>query len=427
MKTVFALVDCNNFYVSCERVFDPRVCNKPMAVLSQNDGCIIARSNEVKKMGVPMGAAAFKWAPFLKQRNVLIYSSNYPLYGDMSDRVIQTLRSLTPHVEQYSIDEAFCELSKTVYAQSHQLRIEHGQLLRSTVLQWTGIPTAIGIGPTKTLAKIATRIAKKNPQFNGVCDLTDHKDSDSILATIAVADVWGVGRQYAEMLARSGIKTARDLKYANDKWVQKKMTIVGLKMVWELRGISCVALEEQPQPKQTIAFTRSFGSSVTSLNQLKQAVAEYVAQAATKMRSQHSIAQAMYVFINTSRFIPDRYSNGRALPLVRPTAYTPELIGQALKALETIYRPGYQYKKAGIIFLDLAHKDHEQQDMFMQKQKSSTVSKVSESLDVINKKWGRKTVFYAAQGIDQPWKVRQIKRSQGFTTNWDELPIVKGN
>lgn len=468
MKTIFGLVDCNNFYVSCERVFDHSLNKKAVAVLSQNDGCIVARSNEVKALGVPMGAPLFKYEPLLRRHDVQIFSSNYQLYGDMSARVMSTLRRHAPAVEQYSIDEAFLELTKTSWAHNPQERLAHAQKIRQTVLQWTGIPTCIGLGPTKTLAKVANKIAKKMSRsspldrppsnelsrnsFNfvspaksgkafgeewirtkqsltnedkGVFDITDHPKLPELLEQLDVADIWGVGRQYSKMLYQYGIRNAKKLCEADDDWIKKKMTIVGLKTVWELRGISCFDIEEQPPPKQAIAHCRSFGTPITSLQALKESVAEYTAEAAAKARAQHSMPRALHLFVTTSRFAQSRYSNSMTIPFTTYSSYSPILIDAALQAVEHLYRGGFTYKKAGVILLDLIPDTQGQEGVFERSETTSKMKSSVRALDAINKKWGRKTVFYASQGVSQKWRVRPKRRSQGFTTHWDQLPTVK--
>lgn len=298
MQKIFALVDCNNFYVSCERVFNPKLRGKPVIVLSNNDGCAVARSEEAKSIGVPMGAPVFMYQDLFRRHKVEMLSSNYTLYGDMSHRVMSTLSRFTPSMENYSIDEAFLDLSGF----DHTNLTEYAKEIQATVKRWTGIPVSIGIAPSKTLAKIANKLAKKNPMCKGVLDITNHPRLDDFLQSINLEDVWGVGRQYTKLLMRNRILTALDLKNASDFWVKKHMTIVGLRMVLELRGISCIELDELNEPKQEIIRSRSFGKSVTDLQELKEAVAFHTTRAAEKLREQHSIASYISAFIETNRF-----------------------------------------------------------------------------------------------------------------------------
>ena len=348
---VYALVDCNNFYASCERVFRPDLRGKPIVVLSNNDGNIIARSKEAKALGIAMGEPYFKAKPLLKKYNVQVFSSNYTLYGDMSRRVMDVLQQVEPDLEIYSIDEAFISLPGGKCFN----RIRRGRYIRAVVQQYTGIPVSIGFASTKTLAKLANRIAKKESLHKGVFDLTDHDDIDKLLATIKVEDIWGIGRQHTKKLNTQKIVTARDLKYADDGWIRKHLTVTGLRTVWELRGIPCVSLDKAPAPKKGIITSKSFGRPVTSIKELSEAVTTYISRAAEKLRSQHSIASSVSVFIATNRFKPEKpqYSNSLMLSLPGPTSSTPILIRQALRCLRKIYKPGYEYKKAGVMLTEI--------------------------------------------------------------------------
>jgi DNA polymerase V len=412
--TLYALIDCNNFYVSCERVFNPKLNNKPIVVLSNNDGCIIARSNEAKALGIPMGAPLFEYQALLHRHKVVVYSSNYALYGDMSTRVMSTLAQFCPDIEVYSIDEAFLLLKFPSSANLH----EYALTIRNQVMRWTGIPISVGIAPTKTLAKIANRIAKKEPSYKSVFLLPENPDS--ILKSVAVTDIWGVGRHYTKLLQRFGIHTAYDLKYTDDRWIKKRMTICGLRTVHELRGIACFALDENPERKQSIACTRSFGKPTSELKDLKEAVANYTARAAQKLRTQKSLACALYVFITTKHYSRYRYAKGICIPLSVATSYTPTLIEYAHRGLTAIYKSEYYYKKAGVILLDFVDEQHAQTDLFVPLP-SENQKKFMCTFDQINKKWGRKTVHFAAEGIKKPWLMRQSQKSAPFTTDWDNL------
>ncbi|MBI4791848.1 MAG: Y-family DNA polymerase [Deltaproteobacteria bacterium] len=420
MSRLFALVDCNNFYASCERLFDPRLIGKPVVVLSNNDGCIIARSNEAKALGVRMGDPYFKCEKFLQAHDVAVFSSNYALYGDISSRVMALLRRLEPAVEVYSIDEAFLHLS----AMAGGTLTAYGGQLRRTVLRWTGIPVSIGIGPTKTLAKVAGRVAKKNAALQGVFDISG-ADVDEILGRFAAADVWGIGRRLAERLALSGITTALDLKNCGDEWLRRNLSITGLRTAMELRGISCISLEECPVSRKSIASSKSFGCQVESLAALKEALATYVEQAAVRLRAQHALANSLEISISTNRFskttVP--YSGRRVITLPEPTASTTVLINHALPALAGLYQPGLRYQKAGVVLFGLVPESHYQPNLFAGQDKKS--GPLMAALDRINGKWGRCTIQHAAAGLTKPWRNRQQKKSAAYTTSWQELPVVK--
>ena len=325
----FFLIDCNNFFVSCERIFNPKLVGKPVVVLSNNDGCVISRSNEAKALGIGMGQAAFECESIIKKHNVYVFSSNFTLYADISARVMQTLAELATDIEVYSIDEAF------LYVHPSRNGTDYGQYMRMLVKQRTGIPIAIGIGQTKTLAKIANKLAKKKPQYNGVFDITNHPDTDTLLASLPVRDVWGVGRQYEKLLLSAGITTPRDLKYAPDKWVRKKMTIVGLKTVMELRGIACIDLAEEIPAKQSITVSRSFGRLVTTKREVQEAIATYIIRAAQKLRKDKLLASVVTVFVSTSRYHDQqRYFNSMSVVCPLATDYTPHLLEAAEICLE---------------------------------------------------------------------------------------------
>jgi DNA polymerase V len=421
MKEIFALVDCNNFYVSCERVFNPKLEGKPVVVLSNNDGCVVARSNEAKALGIKMGIPAFKCKDLFKKYKVYVYSSNYALYGDMSQRVMDTLTQFTPHIEIYSIDEAFLQLMGLTSVNL----VDYARYTKSTVKKWTGIPVSIGIGRTKTLAKVANELAKKNPQYEGVLDITNHPQLDKLLDSVDVADVWGVGRKYTQLLKQHSIYTAFQLKNASDQWIKEHMTIAGLRSVKELRGISCISLEEIPLPKKGIISSRSFGKPVETLKELKEAVAAYVSRAAEKLRAQGSAASFIQVFLTTSLFKGPQYSNSSSTQLPIPTAYTPELIYYAHQNLKKIFKSGYRYKKAGVMFSGILPEDKIQPNLFRPSYSSDRRKILMRTVDRINTKWGRNTIQFAAAGIKRAWKMRQFRRSPRYTTQWNEIPKVK--
>ena len=419
MASTFALVDCDNFYVSCERLFDPSLREAPVAILSNNDGCIIARSAEVKALGVPTGGPYFKYERLLARHGTRVFSSNYALYGDMSQRVMQVLRQAAPEVEVYSIDEAFLHLADT------RAPVDQARQIRRTVRRWTGIPTSIGLGPTKTLAKIATRFAKRHPEVEGVFDLTHRRDVDALLGLVHVGDVWGIGPQYTKRLLARGIETALQLRDARDAWVKKHLTIVGLRTVYELRGVSCLPLDQVRPAKKGITCSRSFGEPVVVLAGLKEAVAAYVTRVAEKLRAQTSIAATLCVFITTKPFGKGpHYHNSYTVTLPEPSAYTPALIGYAHRCLEKIYRPGYRYKKAGVILTGIQPAATRQSHLFVQADHPGNRA-LMEAVDAVNKRWGRGTVFFAAAGTQQPWRMRQQQHSKRYTTRWDEVPEVR--
>ncbi len=421
MKTRFALVDCNNFYASCERVFNPRLIGRPVAILSNNDGCVIARSEEVKQLGIPMGAPAHQHKATFANNGVVVMSSNYPLYGDMSARVMETLRPHVPAMEVYSIDEAFLALEDWQDA-------AFARELRTRVRQWTGIPVSIGIGPTKTLAKLANRLAKKTPELAGVLDLGMVKDMDEMLARVPCGDIWGIGKRLALRLAAGGIHTARDLKHGEPAWVRKTLGVVGERILHELRGVSCLALEEIPAPKKGIASAKSFGRAVESLQELEEALSTYTARAAEKLRAGRLLATNLHVFVTTNPFSTSQpqYTAGAQTSLARPSNHTPDLLSAALRLLREIYRPNHQYKKTGVFVTDLLAESDRQPDLFSAPAESTRrVEELDRIVDGLNQKLGRNAIRYGSMGVKQEWAMRQENRSRKFTTRWDELPVAK--
>ena len=348
----YHLIDCNQFFVSCELVFNPRLIGKPVVVLSGNDGCVVSRSKEAKALGIPMGAPAFQYAQLFKERGVHALSSNFALYGDMSHRVMQVLRSLCSEVEEYSVDEAFLIAPA-----------EEAQKIKNCVLQWTGIPVSIGIGPTKTLAKVANDLAKKMP--TGILELTDKATIDTHLRKIAPSDIWGVGRRLDAKLKEEGIRTALQLKDASEIWLQKRFSVMLVRTVMELRGISTHTQDEVPEIRKSLT-PRSFGHRLTELSELEEALSSYVASAAAKLRDEGLCTSVLSVFITTSPFLepPTYYANALTLTLTEPTAYTPQLISAAKEMLRKIYRPGFLYKKAGITFNEISPMQLQQPDLF---------------------------------------------------------------
>lgn len=423
MNTVFALVDCNNFYASCERLFRPELEGRPVVVLSNNDGCIIARSNEAKALGIPMGAPFFKNRSIIEKNRVEVFSSNYPLYGDLSQRVMAILQQMEPEVEIYSIDEAFICLPTKKGADL----TAHGRNLRNKIKQYVGIPVSIGIAPTKTLAKVANRIAKKYPEHRGVFDLASCDDTDSLLSGIEVSDIWGIGRRNREKLNRQGIVTALHLKNSDDEWIRKHLSVVGLRTVMELRGTPCIPLDHQPVPRKSVVCSRSFRRPVLSLTDLGEAVSSYVSVAAEKLRNEGLIAANLHVFIRTSRHRKNlaQHAGTLMVTLAQPTASTPVLIRSALQGLKKIYKENFAYQKAGVMLTELTAAGMVQRNLFRPSPKNNGA--VMDALDTINSRWGRNTLQYASSGIVKQWRMAQERKSPAYTTSWQELPLVKAS
>lgn len=426
----FFLVDCNNFYVSCERVFDPTLRNKPVVVLGSNDACVIARSNEAKALGIAMGVPAFECVSLFKKHNVIVFSANFALYGDMSNRVMRIMHEYATNIEIYSVDEAFLWIAPyTGTRKEHQYYCAYGHALRLAVVQNTGIPVSIGIGQTKTLAKVANRLAKKNGVYQGVCDLTNASYIDEILASIDIEDVWGIGHRYAAKLRDNRIENARDFKYASRAWVQKHLTIMGLKTCLELNGVSCISLQEAPKSKQSICVSRSFGQKVNTLAHARQAIASYISCAAAKLRAQQSLACTMTVFAISGHYHdPVNYYTSTWWHMPVATAYTPELIAAGIACIDRLFNPGLRYKKVGVVLTDFIPRDCAQLTIthydHMGEIESTKKTKSMELIDRINTKWGRNTLFFAAEGIEQPWVMHQAHKSPCFTTNWHELLTI---
>src|SRR5215510_7256547 len=421
MTALFALIDCNNFYVSCERLFQPTLLGKPVVVLSNNDGCVIARSDEAKALGIPMGLPAFKLADLAKEHSIEVYSSNYTLYGDLSARVMTALTQWTPEVEVYSIDEAFLKF----VALPPDVLTAYGQTIRATIYKWTGIPVSIGIAPTKTLAKLANRLAKRSVEAQGVVTLNSPFEIETTLAQTPIEDIWGIGPGYTRRLHAHEIRTALQLRQVNDRWVRQALGIVGLRLVWELRGISCLPLALCPPPKQSLMVSRSFGRPITTLSEMREAVATYTTRAAEKLRRHQVAAGVLTLFLMTNRFTEEpQYSNSVTIPLPVATQDTAELIGYALRGVEQIFRDGYRYQKAGVILTALVPAHQIQAHLFDQHDRERS-QKLMTAIDTINKEWGSGTIRYAAMGLRPAWIMRCARRSRRFTTRWNELVEVR--
>jgi DNA polymerase V len=422
MHTIVALVDCNNFYVSCERCFSAAIQDKPVIVLSNNDSCVVARSNEVKPF-IKIGTPVFQCRDLIIKHHVVVFSSNYALYADMSDRVMKSLAPFSPQVEIFSIDEAFLDLSRV-----EQVRLtSFGHDIRRTVLTRVGIPVSVGIASTKTLSKIAAEIVKKYPEYKGVLALAylSEQEIDTFLSCISIEDVWGIGPRYAHFLHEHGMITAKHLKYANTHWIRKHLTVVGERTVLELRGIACLPIEQKAKPKQGIMSSKSFGRPIESLTELEEAVASYTTRAAEKLRKQGSVAASISVFIHTNHFHKElpQYANSAVQSILFPTAFTPELIGYALALLRSIYKQGYQYKKAGVYLTRIMPQEHIQFDLFgdFSLWQYDKRRRLMEAVDRINMLWGHDTLFFGAQGMTRAWQMRQEKRSPRYTTRWNEI------
>ncbi len=424
---MFALVDCNNFYASCERVFNPALRTRPVVVLSNNDGCIIARSEEAKALGIQMGTPVFKCRDLLRRNKVAVFSSNYSLYGDMSSRVMTTLADLAPDIELYSIDEAFLDMSSF----GRYDLAEYARLIRRRVRQHTGIPVCVGMAPTKTLAKVANRLAKKNPHYQGVCLLDRAELIASALAMTKVEDVWGIGRQLSKLLSARNIKTAADLAAAPAPWVRKHLHITGAKVQAELNGTSCLPMELVRPAKQSICTSRSFGKSVTTWEELHQAVATFAGKCAVKLRKEQAIASMLTLFIGTSPFddIEARYWGTKSIALPYPTQDSMTLIRAAQSVLDLLFRAGHGYKKAGVIVSELLPVALTGRTLSLFADEAAADSEQSKTLmlvmDGINQRYGRGAVRLASEN-SVAWKPNQEQLSPCCTTRWGDIMVVKG-
>ena len=419
-----ALIDVNNFYVSCKRVFNPKLEGRPVVVLSNNDGCAVARSNEVKALGVKMGQPWFQLKDLARKHGIIAYSSNYALYADMSNRVTSILGVFSPEQEIYSIDECFLDLSGF-------RRINHagyGQRIRKRIKQWTGLPVCVGIGPTKTLAKLANHIAKKTPEFNGVCDLNSLslEQQTDWFQRIEVGEIWGIGRRLAPRLHEIGIKTVLDLKTASPSQLRAHFSVVMEKIIREINGTACIELEEINPPKKQIVSSRSFGIPVSDLASLEESVSLYISRAAEKLRRQQSYAGSVHVSIRTSPFNEKEpyYANSMTIALPRQTDDTRLLTRVALWGLRRIYRTGYKYQKAGVMLSELVSRQYRQIDLFGSMDTDTKASQLMRVMDQINARMGRGTLKLASEGFKQPWKMKQGNKSPNYTTCWDELICV---
>jgi DNA polymerase V len=420
MKTQIALIDCNNFYVSCERVFRPDLQKVPVVVLSNNDGCVVSRSNEAKAIGIRMGQPWFECRELAEQHSILALSSNYALYADMSNRVMNILGRYSPDHEVYSIDECFVDLTGT-----HKLR-DITYEMRERVGRWTGIPVCVGVGPTKTLAKLANFVAKKHPKSAGVFNfncLTEQQKTE-LLKRIPVEEVWGVGRQLTKRLALHGVETAQDLREAHTPTLRAEFGVVLEKTQRELQEIMCIALEDSPADKQQIISSRSFGQSVNELPVLQDALANFVSTACSKLRRQGGHASMLQVFLQTNRFkkqLP-QYMPSMAVPLPFPTNDSIEVNRWAALMCQRMFKPEYDYKKAGIVLSDITPVSRLQGHLL--EDESPDSSKLMVVMDKLNERYGRNTVKVSAQGVSAAWQMKQERKSPNYTTSWDEVPMA---
>ena len=424
---LFALVDVNNFYVSCERVFAPKLKDVPMVVLSNNDGCAVARSAEVKALGVKMGTPWFQMKDLAKQHGIQAYSSNYTLYGDMSGRVVEVLRKFTPNLEVYSIDESFLRIETVLkqYADPTSL----GQIIKQDVRDTTGLPVCVGIGASKTLAKLANHLAKKNPQFSGVCDISSMPKAALYqwMAETAVGEVWGIGGKTAKKLKELKINSVFDLVQVSPQAMRQQFGVVIERICYELRGVSCLQLEEVAPAKQQIISSRSFGKPVLSMEELAESVATHAARGAEKLRSQKSVTGALTIFVQTNPHKPFEPQHHQSITVVLsdPSDNTLTLTSAALKGLKQIYKTGFKYKKAGVILNLLADKPTMQQSLFDDMEVKGKSAGLMKAMDSINSRFGNAAIKTAASGTKQDWQMRSGNRSPNYTTQWDELPVVR--
>lgn len=416
---IFALVDCNNFYASCERVFNPKLEGKPIVVLSNNDGCIVARSNEAKALGIPMGAPYFKYKDVIKRNNVEVFSSNYTFYGDMSARVMTSLRSIAGEIEIYSIDEAFLDVSEFYYCNLEDTAKE----IKKLVQQWTGIPISIGIGTTKTLAKVANRQAKKY-ESSDVFDIREEARRIDILKKIELEDIWGISTKSAQRLRKIGIKNPHELAISDPKVICKAVSVTGERIHYELNGISCIPIEEVKN-KKTIISSKSFGKKVATVEELEEAVSMYAARACEKLRAQESRAQGLHVFLRTSPYLDKerRYTNGMSSYFTIPTSNTSKITKEAKRLTSKLFLPNYEYQKIGVVLLNITDAKNEQYSFYEVEDydKSDTVMG---TIDTVNEKFGNRSIFFGAQGINKNWKMRADRKSAMYTTKVDDLPRV---
>ena len=415
-----ALIDCNNFYASCERIFNPRLIGKPIVVLSNNDGCIITRSAEAKELGIKMGEPYFKAKKIIDKNNVKVFSSNYSLYGDISQRVMETLARFASDVEIYSIDEAFLGLNGF---ENYELS-KYCQYIRRTIKQWVGIPVSIGVSTTKTLSKIANNLAKKNKEYDGVCILKSWFDINEALKLTSIEDVWGIGRRLSVFLKKYKINTAYDFTQLDKGWIRKNMGVVGEKTFLELCGVSCIELELIPSDKKSCCVSRSFSKPVEKIDDLEESISSYGTRVAEKIREEGLVAESMSIFVLTNYFNrkEKQYSNSIKLQLPYPTNNSIKIVKRALEGIKKIYRQGYRYKKAGVILYGLTKAKQTRGLLDYDRESSDSIMN---TLDRINERYGSSTIRLASEGVDKSWSMRRESVSPCYTTRFDDLVEAK--
>ena len=419
---MFALVDCNNFYASCERVFNPKLIGKPIAILSNNDGCVISRSNEAKALGIPMGAPAFKYDSVFKKHNVHVFSSNFPLYGDMSSRVMSILSSYTPNIEIYSIDEAFLEFRGF---DNYDLE-EYGKEMQNKILKWTGIPVSVGFAPTKALAKVANRISKKfDKRTKGVYAIDSKEKREKALKWLKIEDVWGIGFKHSKRLKSYNINRAYDFVKLPDKWVRNQMSVVGLRLKKELEGQSVLSLEEHRSPKKAIATTRSFEKNLTKFEDLKERVSTFSILCSEKLRIQKSSCNSIYVFVKSNKHQKGKlqYRNGTVITLPFASNSNITISKYAVEGLKKIYKKNIEYKKAGVIVMGLIPTNSSQLNLF--EKENPRYKSLMKTLDFIAKKEGANKIRLASQDLKRIWKMKQTRLTKRYTTELNEIISLK--
>ncbi len=414
-----ALIDCNSFYVSCERLFNPKIRKKPVVVLSNNDGCIISRSTEAKALGIKMGEPYFKAKDVIVKNKVEVFSSNYSLYGDLSRRVMRTLKRFNSAIEVYSIDEAFLDLSNFPDNEVEKI----GKEIRETVLKWTGIPTSIGIAKTKTLSKVANHIAKKKK--SGVTSLIGIENIDPILEKVEINDVWGVGRQLTKFYHKNGIYNAKQLKNKSNTWIKKNSNVLGSRTAMELRGVPCIDLETTQTKRKSCVVSRSFGQRIEQYQELKEAVANYCLNASEKIRSESLIAKSITVFVRTSPFQSrfGYYSNSKTIDFAISTNNSIEIVKTALVALDSIFKNGYRYQKAGVMLAGLSNEDGSKN--LFSSEKDKKIKGLMKSIDNTNYRYGRSTLSLASAGVQKRWNMRREHSSKIDTADFYLLPTIR--
>ena len=415
-----ALIDCNSFYASCERIFNPKLLGKPIVVLSNNDGCIITRSAEAKALGIKMGEPYFKAKKIIEKNNVKVFSSNYSLYGDISQRVMEILLGFSPEVEIYSIDEAFLNFKGF---KNHEL-LTYCKHIRQTIKQWVGIPVSIGVGSTKTLSKIANHLAKKEADYEGICILKGDVKIEEALNRIEIGDIWGIGRRLSKFLRNYEVRTAKQFAFLDRRWIRKNMGVVGEKIQLELCGVSCLDLELLPSPKKSCCVSRSFSRPIEKIEELQESIANYGSRVAEKIREEGLIAQFMSIFVLTNHFNKKekQYSSSIKLQLDYPTSDSKLIVKRAVEGIKRIYKEGYRYKKAGIILYELHSSSSVRGLLDYDKPRTDSLMR---SLDEINYRYGSATLRLAAEGIRRSWHMRREKVSRCYTTSFEQLMIVK--